>query len=270
MTGRAARAVHILAAAGVSIGVSVGMTPAAVQTFAGMTPAVSTATFQDDAQVDLASIPLTLGFRTDRFSLRAVVPYLDWRATTPAMRIGGPILGFDIPAQDYQEQGLGDIFLTPSFQLLRGGMHRPSIWANLRLKAPTGDPDKHLGTGEFDYAPGFGMLEPFGTRFMALLSARYVVRGDPPNVDFANILAVTIGGTVRVATLDGVTVSLSRGDVTSQNGDPIDSAALSWYHPIHNGLAFTATALGNIDGDFQSRGIAIGVAFNDSPWDWGQ
>jgi hypothetical protein len=114
------------------------------------------------------------------------------------------------------------------------------------------------------------MLEPFGTRFMALLSAHYVVRGDPPDVDLANILAVTIGGTVRVATLDGVTVSLSRGDVTSENGDPIDSAALSWYHPVHKGLAISATALANIDGDFRSRGVAIGVAFNDSPWDWGQ
>jgi hypothetical protein len=257
----------------------VGATPAAVQAFAGLTPSVSTATFGSaattevpsvDAQADLASIPLTLGFRTDRIALRAVVPYLDMRARTPDFRVGGPVIGFDVPAQEYEEKGLGDIFLTPSFQLLRGGLHRPSIWAYLRLKAPTGDPDKHLGTGKFDYAPGFGMLEPFGSRFVALLSARYDVRGDPPDVDLANTLGVSVGGTVRIAKVEGLTLSLSRGDVTSESGDPVDSATLAWYHPVHNGLAITASALATLNGDFQSRGIAIGITFNDSPWDWGQ
>lgn len=270
MTARALRAVHILAAAGVSLCVSVGKTPAAVQTFAGMTPGVSTASFETDATADLTSIPLTCGFRTDRFALRAVVPYLDALVHTPGLRIGGPVIGFDVPGQDYEEQGLGDVFLTPSFQLLRGGMHRPSIWANLRLKAPTGDPDKHLGTGRFDYAPGFGMLEPFGTRFVALFSARYDVRGDPPDVDLANTLGVTVGGTVRLGTFEGLTVTLSRGDVTADSHDPVDSAALAWYHPVHNGLALTASVLTTLNGDFTSRGVAIGFTFNDSPWDWGQ
>ena len=92
---RRCRALHILVAAGAALS-TVDTTPAAVQTFGGFVPSV--ATYQNDAGVEgsVGSIPITLGLRADRLSLRATIPYLDVRARTPEIPIPGPIPGLAI------------------------------------------------------------------------------------------------------------------------------------------------------------------------------
>ena len=245
--------------------------PAAVQTFGGFAPGV--ASYSNDAGVEgsVGSIPITLGLRVQRLSLRATVPYLDLRARTPEIPIPGPIPGLAIPEQSIDEGGLGDVMFTPAFLLAGGGLGRSALWGSVRIKLPTADEDRFLGTGQTDYAPGLGILVPLGRRFTAGGLVRYEVRGDTPDIEYDDHVAASLGGSVRLGMFDALTTMVSRGDVSPDRGDPLDTLSVAWYHPFGRGpTAFTATALIGLAGDPQTLGLSLGITFNDSPWDWGR
>jgi len=268
------RAIHILVAAGAALSFTVDTVPAAIQTFAGIQPGVATLSSDSGMDADLASIPLTLGMRVRRLSLRAIVPYVDLSARTPEVAVPLPLPGspaLTIPPQSVDEAGIGDVIFTPALLLSGGGVGRSSLWGSVRVKLPTADESRWLGTGETDYAPGLGALVPLGTRFVALGLVRYNVRGDAPQVEYRDYLQASLGGTVRLGLLDALTTTVTRGDATSGTGDPADSLALSWYHPLgRGGTAFTASALAGATGDDRTYGLSLGITLNDGPYDWGR
>ncbi|HET8946190.1 MAG TPA: transporter [Candidatus Polarisedimenticolia bacterium] len=261
----------ILIAAGAALLAAADASAEDVQTFGSFAPGVARFSADSGVEGNLASIPITLGMRVRRLSLRASVPYLDLSARTPEIPLTGPILGLSIPEQSYDRSGIGDVVFTPAV-LLAGGKGHSALWGSVRAKFPTADEENGLGTGQFDYAPGLGVLVPLGTRFTAGAMARYDVRGDTADIEYEDHLAATVGGTVRIGLLDALTAMVSRGDVSPDRGDPVDTFSLAWYHPFvpGHGAAFTATALTGLGGDPQTLGLSIGVSFNDGPWDWGR
>ena len=268
---RAARLGLLIAAAGgAALLAAADASAADIQTFGSFAPGLTRFSADSGVEGDLTSIPLTLGLRVRRLSLRASVPYLDLSARTPEIPIPA-VPGLVIPEQSVDHSGVGDVVLTPAV-LLAGGHGHSALWGSVLAKFPTADEKNGLGTGQFDYSPGLGVLVPFGTRFTAGGIVRYVVRGDTPDVQYADHFAATLGGIVRLGLLDALTTLVSRGDVTPDDGDPVNTFSLAWYHPLvpGHGAAFTATALAGLGGDPQTLGLSIGVTFNDGPWDWGR
>lgn len=263
------RALHILVAAGVALLSVAEQTPAAVQTFVGVVPTVSTFSFDGGAELDLAVVPITMGVRAQRASIRASFPYLDVSARIPPYRIGGPLLGITIPGQELDEQGPGDVVVTPSVLLVRGSLDTPSLWGSVRVKLPTADETKYLGTGEMDYGPGLGLLAPFNTRLAAIGAVRYDFRGDPPDREIKNSIMATAGTLIRVGFLDGLTVFVSHSDMGVEGADPSHAAGLSWFHPFSNGTALNLTGLTGFGAEARSYGLALGFTYNDGPFDWG-
>jgi hypothetical protein len=267
----ARRGRFVLIAAGAALLAAADATAADLQTFGSFAPGVARFSADSGVEGDIASIPLTLGLRVKRLSLRASVPYLQMSARTPEIPIPGPIPGLVIPEQSIDQSGMGDVVFTPAV-LLAGGSGHSALWGSLRAKLPTADEKDGLGTGQFDYSPGLGVLVPLGTRFTAGGLVRYDVRGDTPEIEYEDHLAASLGGTVRLGLLDALTAMISRGDVSPDHGDPVDTFSLAWYHPLvpGHGAAFTATALASLTGDPQTFGLSIGIAFNDGPLDWGR
>ena len=261
----------LVVVAGAALLAAADASAADIQTFGSFAPGMARFSADSGVEGDLASIPITLGMRVNRLSLRASVPYLDLSATTPEIPIPGLIPGLVIPEQSIHQSGIGDVVFTPAV-LLAGGHGHSALWGSVRAKFPTADEKDGLGTGQFDYSPGLGVLVPLGTRFTAGGMVRYDVRGDTPDIVYEDHLAASVGATVRLGLLDGLTAMVSRGDVSPDRGDPVDTFSLAWYHPLvpGHGAAFTATALAGLDGDPQTLGLSIGIAFNDGPWDWGR
>jgi outer membrane putative beta-barrel porin/alpha-amylase len=264
----ATRALYILGAVGA---VALGQAPtasAAVQTFVGVVPTVSSTSFDTGEQVDLTVVPIVLGVRGSRASIRASFPYLDVTARTPAYRIGGPILGLTIPGQEFDEHGAGDVVVTPALLLVDGRLDTPSLWGSLRVKLPTADETRYLGTGQLDYAPGLGLLIPTGSRWFVSATARYDIRGDTPDVDYRNTVAAGLAGIVLIRT-DALTILVTRQDPLFEGADPTNAVGLSWFHPFNNGTALSTTGLVGLASEARTYGVALGITFNDSPTNWG-
>jgi hypothetical protein len=88
--------------------------------------------------------------------------------------------------------GLGDAYLAASKRLLGGGVRLFRMDANLEVKVPTADETQNLGTGEWDYRFGFAGEYRFWAA-TAYGGLGWNKLGDPPWVDFNDVLDVFVG-----------------------------------------------------------------------------
>jgi len=243
---------------------------AGVQTGVRVIPSFGSSDLDNGVQLDLATLPVTLILRSERVSLRATLPYLQVTTEIPVYYLGGPNLRFPVGGQTIHEEGPGDLVLTPSVLISRGGLQKPWIWGGVRLKVPTADEDKRLGTGQIDYGPTVGLLQPAGDRLLLYASARYDVRGDPPGIDLHNTLAASLAGRLRLRRLSGVTLGLSRTEAALPGGEPSLTASTFFDHVFRRrDLSLHAGVFTDRSGDASGYGVALGFTYRDDPLPWG-
>jgi hypothetical protein len=97
------------------------------------------------------------------------------------------------------------------------GAGRPWVSAGLRVKFPTADRDQGLGTGEYDYGPRVTILQPSGENWYLFGDLSYIVRGDPPGVDYRNTWWLTAGAQRRLS--NGATFNFMLNNLQSVLGD---------------------------------------------------
>jgi hypothetical protein len=89
--------------------------------------------------------------------------------------------------------GVGDVVLRGGYAVMTEDPQPFDLTAVAKVKAPTADKNKGLGTGEFDEGAGleFGKLVAPG--WTVLADAYFTKIGDPPGLDLNNQLAVDAG-----------------------------------------------------------------------------
>lgn len=130
-------------------------------------------------------------------------------ASLPWLRISGPgtIIGtgedgviiddLDPQAQQVVRSGIGDASVRVRYRI------EPKSWKGVeldlmgRVKLPTASRSKRLGTGQTDYALGAevsftkGRIHPFA-------EVQYRINGDPPDRDYSNSWATSVGAGSRL------------------------------------------------------------------------
>ena len=84
------------------------------------------------------------------------------------------------------ESGLGDVTLAGRYYLLDEQDWIPSVNLTGRVKLPTADEDKGLGTGEFDGGFGGELAKSLTRDLMVYLDGGYTFLGDPKGRNFRN------------------------------------------------------------------------------------
>ncbi len=84
------------------------------------------------------------------------------------------------------ESGLGDITLATRYYLIDEQDWIPSVNLTGRVKFPTADEDKGLGTGEFDYGFGGEAAKALTRDLILYLDGGYTILGDPKGRNFRN------------------------------------------------------------------------------------
>jgi len=75
---------------------------------------------------------------------------------------GGPDEGGETVVEPRRESGLGDITVQGEYYLLSGTVQRPWVIGLARVKLPTGDDARGLGTGKTDFELGLGLAQSLG------------------------------------------------------------------------------------------------------------
>jgi hypothetical protein len=106
----------------------------------------------------------------------------------------------------------------------------PSVMISGRVKAPTADRDRGLGTGEWDEGGGLGLTKLLTDRLVALADAGYTFIGDPNGVDLRNQWSydVGLGYYFRPTLLGSVYYEEARAVVSGFQNPRDIFAGLSW------------------------------------------
>lgn len=249
---------------------------AVVLILTGMTPALaddvprwsfstsvnySVGDYGTDRDTTIVYVPFTLGVRPiDRLELSLTVPYIYQSSENVVVTAGGVAVRkrgdgkFARPESSSSESGLGDMLLKVSFTVLEEADLVPEITPYVKIKFPTADSDRGLGTGEFDETVGVDLSKRLVDRLFGYLTFAYTFIGDPPGTDFRDSFGWSLGAAYSVARplsvfafLDGSTA------ISPGQSDPVE---------LRVGAEYRLTRALRLTGSV-TRGLTDGAA------DWG-
>jgi len=144
-------------------------------------------------------VPFTFEVRLiDTLWISVTVPWIDQNSQNVVVTGGGVATRkkakgkFAQPATATAESGLGDVLLRVSYVLLDEQPFLPEIAPYVKIKFPTADADRGLGTGEFDETVGVDLSKQIIGSLYGYVTA-YTFVGSPPGADFHNSFGWSVG-----------------------------------------------------------------------------
>lgn len=92
----------------------------------------------------------------------------------------------------FEASGLGDIVVQGEYYLMTGTETSPWVIGLVRLKLPTGDDERGLGTGAADFEVGVGLIQRVGGVDL-LADAGYTWVGSTSTFDLRDVLRLGVG-----------------------------------------------------------------------------
>lgn len=156
---------------------------------------------------DVWALPISLKYKTDKWSLRISTSYL--RVTSPTfVTPEGDFIGDENinNTKRVTETGIGDTVISGTYALLDDRNYAIGMDVGARVKIPTADEDKFLGTGKTDYGVNTEFYKTINN-WTPYWNIGYRWRGDPSGFNLKNIWNSSIGTDYRFN--DTVSVGIS-------------------------------------------------------------
>lgn len=179
----------------------------------------STGDYNDSADTEMIYVPLGIGYQKN-----------NWRGkiSTGWLTIDGPGNVIDggvvLPGTGTTrtESGLADTWVSLSLAIEAVPREIGYVDLTGKVKIPTADENKGLGTGEIDYAAQLDYMIPVGN-LTPMLTAGYKVKGDPSGVNLNNVFYLSAGADLRCTDSTHIGASLDYQEAsTSGIDDPLD------------------------------------------------
>ncbi len=127
------------------------------------------------------------------------------------------------------ESGIGDVSAAVGYSFLPIAADGLIIEVNGRVKFPTADEKKGLGTGESDYSAQVYLSKPFGA-LTPFVTAGYTITGDSDRIDYNNVFYSSIGAAYSLTDAVSVKASYDYRQKATDDADDAEEASifLSW------------------------------------------
>lgn len=207
------------------------------------------------SETKILSIPFMARYDNDPWKLKATVPYL--RVTGQGDVIPG--IGRNGRGQrgETTESGIGDTVLAATYGALYEPQSKFGLDLTAKLKLPTGDENRGLGTGSVDETlqaelyKSLDRLTVFGT-------FGYTFFGHSDVVELKNAAHAEVGAITRINATDSVGASLYGRQAVVEGGEPQRELTVFWNRRVTKAQRFQAYfLLGLADG---SPDVGIGAS----------
>jgi hypothetical protein len=158
----------------------------------------STGSYGQDIDTSILAVSFAAKYEVGRWTLRGSVPWL--RISGPDNVVATDAGGVILPGSGERrtESGLGDLVLAAAYLVMQGPNAPFNLDVGGKVKLPTADEDKGLGTGEADYSVQAEAFKPLGA-FTPFATLGYRHYGDPPGLDLRNVLYGSLGSAYRLS-----------------------------------------------------------------------
>jgi hypothetical protein len=187
-------------------------------------------------ETKILSIPFTARYDTDLWGLRLTVPYL--RVTSPNNVIPG-VGRFDTTGRRQRRRaaaagtttasGIGDVVASATYTAYYDDDAERGLDLTGRIKLPTADADKGLGTGSTDESVQIDVYQSFD-KLTLFAGAGYTFYGHSDFVQLDNALNYGIGASNKYNATDSIGASLDGRLRVTPGGAPQRELSLFWSH----------------------------------------
>ena len=157
--------------------------------------------------------------------------------------------------------GLGDISIKGRYNWMEQSGRLPFIDLIVRLKLPTANEGKGLGTGEADMGLGVELVRHFENNYIGFSDLTYTMIGDPEGVNYRNRLDADVGvGNQFTPKLLGCVSYDYRSAISDSSSDSHSLTFLANYKVVPQVKTYGMLEVGLSDGapDF---GITVGASY---------
>lgn len=206
-------------------------------------------------------VPMIAVVSTERQEFRLTVPYLSIDTGEPVAYINGEVIG-PVASGSTSESGLGDVIVQEEYFFVRGTARRPWVSAILRVKFPTADESKGLGSGEADYGGGIGIIHPLGHACNLIGALQYIVRGDPPGSDFRNTWWFSAGVQWRLSERSSWNAFYERRQSVIEGRAGLADVSLGYDRDLSRRVTFRSTVFLGLSETAEDFGVSAGFSFS--------
>jgi hypothetical protein len=172
-----------------------------------------------------AYAPVTLRYLGERFDVGVTGSFIYLDSPEDVIIVDGrPTLTGEPSGRD-TVTGIGDTVIRARYFLVDDpgpGAYYGGFAPFVRLKLPTGNEDRGLGTGEFDFGVGLEFDKRLGELFFIFGDVSYTFMGDPPDQNFRDRPAASLGAGVRLGTFTPSILLDWRRALLSGGDDPLE------------------------------------------------
>lgn len=210
-----------------------------------------------DQRTDLFYWPFTLKRYLSHGDVSLTVPYIDLNTEGGQTVIDGTV----VQGRGSGGSGLGDIILKGRYNLVDQADQLPFVDLVARVKFPTADENKGLGTGEPDVGFGAELARRFMQDNMWFADFGYTFIGDPPAIDYDNRVSVELGlGHDFSPAMLGAVFFDYRSAISPTASDEHSLSFLANYKISRQTKAYAMFDLGLSDGA-PDYGITVGASY---------
>jgi hypothetical protein len=194
----------------------------------------------DLVDTDIIFVPFTTSYKSGLWNLQATVPWVQINGAgtvvgagdggvvigNPRRNSGGAPGGSDDKLMAATESGLGDIWLSATYavEVVPSDLFYLDLGAKVKL--PTADEAKNLGTSETDYTLQADLFKPVGNA-TPFLTLAYKIKGESADFELDDVMFVSVGSDFSVSPNTHVGMSLDFQESTTNTSD--DSLELFGY-----------------------------------------
>ncbi|MBT8045771.1 MAG: hypothetical protein KJN67_01270, partial [Pontiella sp.] len=157
----------------------------------------SSGKYSDSETTTILYLPYRAGYKQGNFSGQIAVAWIS--IDGPGTVVGGGDGGVVLPSdggESRRESGVGDTWVSLTYEIEQFPYEFGYLDVTGKLKIPTADEDKGLGTGEADLKLVLDYMYPLG-RLTPMVTLACTKKGDPDGIDLRNVFYCSAGADWR-------------------------------------------------------------------------
>ena len=222
-------------------------------------PSYFSGEFGTETETHILSLTSSLVVSRGKHEFWLNLPYLSVTAESPVTFLGDQVIERG-PGGRTTESGPGDVVLQDEYTFVEGSGSGPSVSVILRVKLPTADETRGLGSGEPDGGLGFGLSQPLGTRWALFGQTQYVVRGDPPGTDLRDTFLASIGFQRRLSDSTSARLSYAWLQSVISGRSALADISLGCDHSFARKLTLRTVAYFGLSETAEDYGFLAGIS----------